>query len=220
MHSDFSLNSHNSKSLILTPSRRGVLYSVVFVPAIPNDGCLPKPSVLYFLLQTSTIPSGACHAQYSAVFVSAAPDEGLFLQPSVLHILLQTSTIPLGACCAQYSTVFVPATPTDAHLPQLSFLHFMLKMLTIPYGACCTVLRNSCAGHSNVRSRAAALGCALSALGVDHPVWSVLCAAVRGFPVLVPNIGISLNTLARYFELLEKLIVPSLTCYLQHYRVG
>ena len=35
-------------------------YSAVFVPATPNDGILPQPSVLHLLLQMSTIPSGAC----------------------------------------------------------------------------------------------------------------------------------------------------------------
>ena len=48
---------------------RGVLCTVLhrFVPATPNFGCLPQPSVLHLLLQTFTIPSGACCAQYSTV---------------------------------------------------------------------------------------------------------------------------------------------------------
>ena len=105
-------------------------YSAVFVPATPNDGRLPQSSALHFLLQTSTIPSGACCAEYSTVFVPATPNDGCLPQPSVLHFLLQTSTMPSGACCAQYSAVFVPATPNDGRLSQPSALNFLLQSTT------------------------------------------------------------------------------------------
>ena len=96
-------------------------YSLVFVPATPNDGILPQPSVLHFLLLTLAIPSWACCAQYSAVFVPAAPNDGCLPQPLVLHMLLLTLTISSGACCAQYSTDFIPAAPNDGFLPHFSF---------------------------------------------------------------------------------------------------
>ena len=107
---------------------RCVLRTVLpfFVPATPNDGFLPQLWVLHFLLQTSTIPYGACCAQYSAVVVPATPNDGAFTQPWVLPFLLFTLTIPSGACCAQYSRFFVPATPNDGSLPQFSVRHFML----------------------------------------------------------------------------------------------
>ena len=111
-------------------------YSIVVVPATPNDGPFPQPWVPNFLLLMSTISSGACCAQYSTVFVPAIPNNGVFTQPWVLHFLLLTLTIPFGACCAQYS-LFLPATPNDASLPQFSVLHIMLQTSTIPYGACC-----------------------------------------------------------------------------------
>ena len=85
----------------------------MFVPATPYDDPFPQPSVLHFLLQTLTIPSGACCAQYSTVFVPVTPYNGPFLQPSVLHFLLQMLTIPSGECCAQYSTVFVERPVLD-----------------------------------------------------------------------------------------------------------
>ena len=46
---------------------RCVLRTVIpfFVPSTPNDGSLLHLSVLHFMLQTSTIPFGACCAQYS-----------------------------------------------------------------------------------------------------------------------------------------------------------
>ena len=112
-------------------------YSEVFESATPKDGLFPQPSALHFLLQTSTIPSGACCVQYSAVFVLAPPNDALLTQPSVLHFLLSTSIIPYEACCAQYSTVLVPETPNDGTLPQPSVLHFLLLTSTILFGACC-----------------------------------------------------------------------------------
>ena len=83
-------------------------------------------SALHYLVQTLTIPSGACCAQYSAVFVPATPN-GVFLpQLSVLHFLLQTLSIPSGACYAQCSVVLVPVTPNVDNLPQPWVLHYML----------------------------------------------------------------------------------------------
>ena len=101
-------------------------YSAVLVLPTLNDGFLPHPRVLHFLLKTLTIPPRACCKQYSAVFVPATPNDGTLPQLSVLHFLLETLTIPLGACCAQYSTVFVPATPNDGCLPQPSVLQILL----------------------------------------------------------------------------------------------
>ena len=43
------------------------LYCVVIVLATPNSGFLMQPWVPYFLMQTLTIPYGACCAQYSTV---------------------------------------------------------------------------------------------------------------------------------------------------------
>ena len=81
-------------------------------------GRLSQPSVLYFLVLTSTISAWARYALYSAVSVPATPNDGILPRPSVLHFLTLTFGIFSGACCEQYCAVLVPGKPNDGCLPQ------------------------------------------------------------------------------------------------------
>ena len=72
--------------------------SAVFEPAAPNAEIIPKPSVLYFLFLTLTIPSGACCAQYSVIFVPATPKDEILPQSSVVHFLIDVDH-PVACCC-------------------------------------------------------------------------------------------------------------------------
>ena len=100
--------------------------SDVFVPATPNDGCLPQLLVLQLLPKTLIIPSGACSAQYSVIFVPVTPRFGHLQQPWVVHSLLWTSTIPSGVYCVQPSKVFLRSIPEITNLPKSLALHFVL----------------------------------------------------------------------------------------------
>ena len=66
---------------------------------------------------------------------------------------------------------------------------------------------------------AAPLGCRLSALGVDHAVRGVPCAAVLGFLPRNSKFVILPECRTLHFVLVENLTVPSLTCCPQDYPV-
>ena len=122
-------------------------------------------------------------------------------------------TIPSGACCEQHSAGFVPASPNDGILPQHPVLHFLLQVLTILSGAYCAqysaILVPATPTVGNLQQP-----CVLHSLlftltvptGASYAQQSLVCLPS------IPNSRTLPQHSSVHFFLLEKLVVPSLTC--------
>ena len=157
------------------------------------------------MLRTVLRCFGTCHSErrnLAAAFGSALS------APEVDHPAPCVLNTVLRSFCAYHPERCALAAHFDSARPVVDLDHSVWSVL-------CTVLRH----YFRIRSLAASLGCRLSALGVDHAVRGVLCAAVLGFLPRNSKFVIFPKPLTLHFVLLENLTVPSLTCCPQHYPV-
>ena len=159
---------------------RCVLSTVIpfFVPSTPNDGPLPHFSVLHFMLQTSTIPFGACCAQYSLFCTCHSKQRP---RSATLGSTVSALDVDQPVRCVLCTVLHRCCTCHSEQCDLDATFGSALLAADVNYSVqcvLCTVLCRFCTCHSERWNLVATFGFAFPA-DFDHSVWCVLCTVLR-----------------------------------------